>query len=135
MSKKEIGSIPQIAQKIVNHLPKDLNDQLKGLITRAEAGQNVTTEIIDLFSQHEITRLWLKEQLNLESREMGGVPGFTPLAGNSTSIPISQKWICPKNEHDHWMFVIQEGEDPPICEKHNIEMVRGNDRKGQRYAG
>jgi len=124
MSKKEIGDIPQIAQELINHLPKVMDDDLKRLIAHAEAGQDTTIEIIDLFSKHEVTRHWLKEQINSQSREMGAMPGYVPLAGNSGTVPLSQKWVCLKNPRDHWMLVIQEGEDPPICNQHKIEMIR-----------
>lgn len=124
MSKKEIGSIPQVAQKLINHLPNAMDDELKRLITRAEAGQNVTTEIVNFFAKHETTRTWLKEQLNLQSREMGGIAGYEPLAGNSNMhVPISQKWICSNKSCSHWILMIQVGEDPPICKEHKIAMV------------
>ena len=126
---KNIGSIPQVVQELVGHLPKPLDDELKSLIAQAEAGQNVTTKIIDLFSQHEVTQLWLKEQLELQSREMGAV-SYGTLAGNQNLVSLSQKWVCTKKKCAHWVLVIQEGEDPPICEKHKVEMVRGNNRKG-----
>jgi hypothetical protein len=124
MSKKEIGNVTQIARELVNHLPKAMDDELKILIARAEEGQDITVELIDLFSQHEITRRWLKEQINSQSREMGAAPGYAPLAGNPSLVLLSQKWICPKSKCDQWMVVIQEGEDPPTCQKHKIEMVR-----------
>jgi hypothetical protein len=129
MSKKKLGGIPQVAQQLIDHLPKNLNDDLKELIMRAEAGQSVTTEIVDLFSKHEITRLWLKEQLKIQSGEMGA-PGYGPLAGNQGLVPPSQKWICPQKLSDEWLLVIQEGEDPPTCDRHHIEMVRENAGKG-----
>ena len=129
MTKKEIGNIPQIAQSLIGHLPKTMDDELKSLIAQAEAGQNVTTRLINLFSQHEVTSLWLKEQLDLQSRELGA-SGYSPLAGDPSRVPFSQKWVCPQTNCDHWFFVIQEGQAPPICEEHKVEMVRGTNEKG-----
>ena len=124
MSKKEIGNIPKIAQELVDHLPKAMDEELKTLITRAEEGHDTTIEIIDLFSKHEITRHWMKEQITWQSREMNTMPGYVRLAGNLSSIAPSQKWVCPESPRDHWTLVIQEGEDPPTCKVHRIEMVR-----------
>jgi hypothetical protein len=130
MSKKELGSIPQIARELLDHLPKAMDDELKILIARAEEGQDVSIEVVDLFSKHEITRGWLKEQINLQSREMGVTPEYAPLAGNPKFVPPNQRWVCPKNPHNHWIVVIQEGEPAPWCEEHKIEMVRESKKKG-----
>ena len=126
MSNQEIGNIPQIARELVDHLPKAMDEELRHLIDRAERGQDTTIEIIDLFSQHEATRRWLRDQIDSQSREKGIGSGSSPLAGNSNLVPASQKWVCRKNIRDHWRIVIQEGEDAPICTVHNIEMVREN---------
>jgi hypothetical protein len=123
MSKKEIGSISQIARELLNHLPKAMDDELRILIARAEKGQDTTVEIIDLFSQHETTRRWIKEQINLQSREKSATSRHSPLAGNPSLVLPSQKWICPESTCDHWMFIIQAGGDPPTCEKHKVKMV------------
>jgi len=130
MSKKEIGNIPQIALDLVGHLPKALDDALKMLMKRAEGGEDVAIEIVDLFSKHKITRNWLKEQINNQSIEMGSSSGFSPLAGNSRFVPPTQRWVCTKNLAEHWMMVIQEGEPAPMCVVHKIEMVRENKVKG-----
>jgi hypothetical protein len=104
-----------------------MDDELKRLIAYAEEGQDTTIEIVDLFSQHEITRRWLKEQVNLQSGERNVISGHAPLAGTPNSISVSQKWVCPKSTSDHWIFVMQEDEDPPICKVHKIKMVRHNE--------
>ena len=123
MSKQEIGNIAQIARELLTHLPKEMDEELKQLIARAEEGQDITVELVDLFSQYESTRRWLKEQIILQSREMSEVSGHAPLAGNPSLALPSQKWICPEGNCDHWMFIIQAGGDPPTCEKHKVKMV------------
>jgi hypothetical protein len=146
MAEQKIGSTLQLAQELVNHLPKELkemDDELKKLILIAEDGQDpmVEIEIIDLLSSQEITRRLMREQINLQSGQRDltlggdsftGTPGWVGagLAGKQGWIPPSLKWICPKSTCSHWMLVIQEGEDPPTCEQHNIEMVRERKKKG-----
>jgi hypothetical protein len=136
MSEKEIGSIPQIVRELFGHLPKDMDDKLKGLVDQAEGGHDTTVEIVNLFAKHEHTRQWLKENIKL----LGGEKG-TPriehgsLAGTVGWIPPTQKWICPINPIEHWLMVIQEGEEAPICPKckkdnSDEEMIRERKKKG-----
>jgi hypothetical protein len=134
MSEKEIGQIPQIVRELVNHLPKAMDEDLKNLIALAEEGQDTTVEIINLFSQHKATRRWIKEQIALQSAQKGTPYGNAPLAGNPSRIPASQKWVCPEDPLEPWVFVIQEGETPPVCEQHNIEMIRGDEVKSGPFA-
>lgn len=125
MSAKELGSIPQMAQELVEHLPKEMGDELRTLIARAEEGQDTTVEIIDLFAQYKYTHQWLKENIKLLGREKSGTRGeYGPVAGNIVWIPPSQKWVCPKNPGKHWLMVLQEDEDAPTCNQHKIEMIR-----------
>lgn len=130
MSRKEIGSTIQIAQKLVDRFPEEIDRELKLLIQRAEEGQDTTTEIIDLLSPYEDVLSWLLEQIDLQNGQSGRTRGYGPLAGNPYSVPASRKWVCPKSNCTGSLPVIQEGEEPPICEKHKVEMVRGG--RGER---
>ena len=56
MSVKKNTSTIQIAQKLINRLPKEMDDELKILIQRAEKGDDTTIEVIDLLSPHENIR-------------------------------------------------------------------------------
>ena len=125
MSGKEIGTIPQIAQTLVDHLPDEMDAKLRELIAAAEEGQDTTVEIIDLFARYETTRGWMKEQITLLRRESGTPTGYRGLAGNP-SVPFSQRWVCPKKPRKHWKMVIQADEDPPFCEIDKTKMVRGS---------
>ena len=134
MSKKEFGSTIQIARKLVNHLPREIDEQLTILVLKAENGQNTTREIIKLLSPYENIRRLISNQLDIQSgqevtkREYGPLTGSSPasyssLAGWPNSIPASKKWICQESTCEHWILVIQEGEDPPVCKQHQTNMV------------
>src|SRR5687767_6823400 len=147
MSEKQLGNALQLAQELIGHLPDEMNEmdgRLKSLLARAKDEEDLIAEmqLIDLLSSFEVTRSLLGLQGNLQTpieKDVtlgGGIPGggsgwpgATP-AGNSSRIPFSQKWVCPKNGCVHWLLVTQEGEDPPLCDQHNITMVRGSKRKG-----
>ena len=125
MFKKDIGSIPRIAQTLTGHLPKAMDDELQGLIAAAEMGKDMTIEIIDLFAEHETTRAWMREQADSLNRGMGEGSQYSGLAGNP-SVPISQRWVCPQKPSEHWLMVIQEGEPPPVCRFDGQRMARGS---------
>lgn len=136
MSAKDLGSIPQIAQELVEHLPKAMDDELKALLARAGEGQDTTVAIVSLFARYTYTQQWLQENIKLLGREKSGAHGeHGPLAGNIVWIPPSQKWVCRENPNKHWLMVLQEDEDAPmcpICQKNNREeeMVRERNKKG-----
>ena len=130
---KEVSITVRFAKKLVNRLPREIDDELKMLITHAEEGQDTTTEIIDLLSLHEDSLLWILEQVDLSQGQEDTTRGYVPLAGDP-SAPFSQKWNCPRRGCAETLPVIQEGEDPPVCEQHKIEMVRRNDGKENRRA-
>jgi len=134
MSKREIGSTIETARQLVGHLPRELDEKLKLLVLRAENGQDTTREIIKLLSRYENIRYLMSQQIELRSgqdvtkREYGpstgsSSAGYISLAGWPDSIPASKKWICQEPTCDHWMLVIQAGEDAPRCVIHNTPMV------------
>ena len=133
MPVKDTGSIIQIAQKLVNRLPEEMDNRLKGLIRRArlEDAAAVESEIIDLLYPHENIRRWMKEQISSQTDDSGGTRGlgYATLAGDP-SVPASQKWICPDDRCSESLPVIQEDEDPPTCSIHNRVMKRAERKKG-----
>lgn len=120
MTKKGDGITVQVAQKLVGHLPEEMDDQLKKFILQSEEDNDpaIDIKILDLLSSHENVRRWMKEQMLV----MDGNRRFSPLAGDSFA-PVSNKWICPKDNNES-LPVIQEGEPAPQCEKHKIKMTR-----------
>ena len=130
MSMKNTGTPVQFAQKLIDRLPKEMNDELKVLITRAEDGDDITIEIIDLLSPHDNIRRWMQEQISLQTETKSTTRGYGPLAGKPSSVAASNKWVCPQGECDESLPVIQEDEDAPTCEVHGVKMVRGKGKKG-----
>lgn len=120
MPKKEIGSTLHVAQKLVGRLPKEMDDNLKTLISDVQGGQDPSAEakIRDLLSSNENIRRWMKEQINLQS----GLRRYNSLPGDS-SAPVSEKWTCPQDDSES-LPVIQEGEPAPQCGRHKVAMVR-----------
>jgi hypothetical protein len=118
MSKKEIGNVPKLAKKLLGHLPKEFDEELKGLVSRAENGQDTTFEIVELFAKHEYTRKWLKENVGKKGQERSETKSlYGPLAGHQKWIPPTLKWVCPEKPDKHWVMVMQADEEAPLCPK------------------
>ena len=131
MSEKKMSITLQVAKRLLNHLPEPMNGDLKTLLDGAERGQDTTIEVIDLLSANDNIRLWMQEQIAEQDSIKGdGTRGYSPSAGQVTSIPASLKWICPKRGCHFSLPVIQEDEDPPICDTHGVAMVRSVKKKG-----
>jgi hypothetical protein len=129
MSKKELEVTIKLARALIGRLPDDTDSELKNLVQRAEQGEDTTVEIIDLLSPHENVRLWMRDQLSSQTGTKGsGTRGFGQLAGKPGSISASQLWVCP--EGDKSLPVIQEGENPPICEVHGLPMILASEKQG-----
>ena len=133
MSEKKLHSTVQIARNLVDHLAEPINSHLKDLLEGVERGRNTPRDINKLLYEHENIRRWMEEQTALQNGMKnddlrGG--GYQKLAGNSTSVLASQKWVCPVNKRDHWMLVIQEGEPPPKCKIHEKVMIRESKQRG-----
>lgn len=115
-------AILQAARILQRHPSNPWQEEIQDLLVRAEAGEDVTVQIIDLLRQNQNVRRWMHEQVTLSEPDFRG---FEPLLGSQGIIPASQSWICPlEGCTAKSLPVIREGEDPPACEKHNVLMVR-----------
>lgn len=130
MAAKKTDSVIRIAQKLVHHLPEEMDAELRSLLQRAEEGQDTTIDVIELLSPHKNIRLWMREQILLSGGTKGETRGFGPLPGKPGPIPASKKWVCPKSECGESLPIIQEGEDAPICSVHAIKMIRAEQKAG-----
>lgn len=133
MPGKDTGSVIQIAQKLVNRLPGEMNERLKGLIQRAryEDAAAIEDEINALLYPHDNIRRWMREQISSQNEASDGTrgSGYSTLAGDP-SVPASQKWTCPDERCRESLPVIQEDEDAPKCSIHNRVMKRAERTKG-----
>ncbi|MGE5465017.1 MAG: hypothetical protein ACM3PS_16760 [Syntrophothermus sp.] len=119
----------QIARRLVGRLPEPDKSELKSFLERAGQGEDMEFEMIELLSAREGIRLWIKEQLAILRGQTDGTRGYTPLAGRPSSIPTSQGWVCANGHCRESFPVIQEDEDPPVCDVHGTAMIRAS-KKG-----
>jgi hypothetical protein len=124
MSEKKQDLTLQAARGLLDHIAEPINSQLKVLLQDAERGASNKRQINRLLYEHENIRRWMDEQTSMQGGTKGESYVFRSVPGEPNSISASKRWVCPRNKHDHWMLVIQEGEAPPTCREHNIQMVR-----------
>lgn len=125
MPNTEDKMIFQTAARLLNRLPGSMRDELGMLLARAQHGQDTSMDVIDLLSKNENIRRWMQEQI---ASNVGDTRGFNSPAGQISSIPSSLKWICPLGCGNS-LPVIQEDEDPPICERDEAIMVRAKKKR------
>jgi len=122
MSEKSLDNTVGLAKKLIDRLPEEMNIELKMLLDKAEKGDDISIEIIDLLSPHENIRRWLREQISPQSGTKGMTRGFSPVPGRQSSVSTSKQWTCPEDDCDESLPIIQEGEDAPSCDIHNAKM-------------
>jgi hypothetical protein len=120
----ENQAIVQAIQKLLHHPGNPWQEQLQNLLRRADAGEDITVEAIDLLSPNKNVRVWMREQVVSFSTRT-----YEPLAGVSPPIMASQQWVCPKKGCAESLPIIQEGEDAPTCPTHKVLMVRLKEKR------
>lgn len=116
-------------QKLLLHPTNPWRVELQILLQRAEAGEDIRVETIDLLSPHDNVRYWMNEQLSVSSTRLAGT-GYDAPAGALSNIHASLKWICPEKGCTESLPVIIEGEDPPSCPVHTKKKMTRRRKKG-----
>ena len=119
----ENRAVVQAIQKLIHHPTNPWKEQLETLLKRADAGEDISVDAIDLLSQHDNIRRWMGEQVISPNTRLAASDYESP-AGSISHINASQQWVCPINGCTVSLPVIQEGEDAPTCYIHNVLMVR-----------
>jgi hypothetical protein len=129
MSAEETETTLLLARKLLNHLSEPLRSELKVLLDKDVQDPETLIAMVDLLSQNENIRHWIREQIVVQHGDSSSTRNYSPLAGRLTSITASQKWICPRRRCKNSLPVIQESEEPPICDEHKVRMTRAMQKK------
>ncbi|MCX6679934.1 MAG: hypothetical protein NTX42_06185 [Methanothrix sp.] len=116
----------QAVCSLLRHPGNPWQKELQDFQARAEAGEDIIVEVIDLLSPNENVRRWMREQIAPSKAGFRGVSGYQQLPGGHSIITASHSWVCPQASCTKSLPVIQEGEDPPVCEVHQVPLIRRN---------
>jgi len=108
---------------LLRHPNNPWQKELQALLARAEAGEDISIEAIDLLSRNDNVSSWVRDQIDSDIT----VPfrGYQLPPGAHGRINASYSWLCQITSCTESLPVIQVGEDPPMCEVHRIVMIRG----------
>lgn len=111
----------QAAEEIILVLPflaPMVEPELRSLLKRASAGEDVEVAILDLLNEHESTRNWLQDKLS--GQDVSRTErGFSSLPGDSTtSILGITQYRCPVKGCPQKWFMYRAGQKVPQCPKH-----------------
>jgi len=99
-------------------------DQIAELLHRADAGQDVDADLIEVLSTEPAVRSRLAVLLPPEDGERSGyspLPGLSPMGGPGS--PAFEGFICPVAECGYRYPVFEAGEEPPPCPRHGCELI------------
>lgn len=111
MYSPEPEDVYRAARAYLPNLPENMRPLLEELLTRADAGQKVDNQIIDLMANDDRARKWMSAALFDEStRSLSKEPD--QLGGDP--MPISARtWVCV---HGHFTWHIYRiGQPVPPC--------------------
>ena len=95
---------------------EQVDQQLADLLARAETGQEVDKQILELLKSDEETYYWIAEFLS----EPPESKGFQQLPGQGRT-QQTQKYICPIG--NDYTYYRRSGESIKICPTHNVALI------------
>lgn len=104
-------------------LAPTVEPELKSLLKRASAGEDVEIAILDLLNEGESTRNLLQDKLSGQDTSRTE-RGFSSLPGDSTtSIPGTKLYRCPVDGCTRIWFMSRAGQKIPQCPDHQVPFV------------
>ncbi|MBU2666936.1 hypothetical protein KOI35_25825 [Actinoplanes bogorensis] len=107
-----------------------LDDRLAGLLRRAAAGTDVTTELENALASEAIVRAWVADVRrdpelwppDLRPGRRGAA--YTALPGEPGPIG-APRYGCPHPDRDYYWFRRHVAQPIPECPTHRLRLVRG----------
>jgi hypothetical protein len=119
----EAQDVLEAARAIRPHLSElvpldagDVDNRLGRLIQRAEGGQDVKLEILELLSEREATRDWADRLLAVPEEYRS----YKPLAGRVQRVSVP-RYVCPQGDYTWYRF--SKGDVIPVCPRHGVALV------------
>lgn len=125
-------SLRPLLKQFIGEAAEEFDQKLAALLA-ASPNKKVDNQILELVAQHDCTREWMKEFLEIK-RSSNSVQRdemmwifisryFAPLPGDPAPIPAS-RFECPQG--DYVWYQPSAGAMPPECPTHQQALVRKN---------
>lgn len=107
------------ARRYLPYLPQELQQAMRDLLRRAQAGEKVDNAILETVSRDSKARKWLSVALLTdEAARMG----YELLPGPPGPIPARSLWVCPQCGFEWRVF--RRGSPVPPCPKDGLPLER-----------
>lgn len=90
-------------------------------LAKAQAGEAVDNDILELLAQRDATREWARQFLQ-DKVPPPVTRSYDPLAG-SVSVIAAATFVCPVEGCDYVWYRPRAGIAPPNCPIHNVTLV------------
>lgn len=94
---------------------------LAEMLARAESGEAVDNQILELLAKSNATREWTRQFL-MEKIPPPVMRSYDPLAG-SVSVIDANTFVCQVPGCPQIWYKPKAGIDPPLCQEHKIPLV------------
>lgn len=121
---------PDLPELLATEVAVDLDQQLEKLLANDPSEPYVDTQIMDLLTQHDTTRNWLKLYLEKQyppADILKMVKGYNPALGNPQPMP-GQRYVCPEETCQQVWYRRSIEQDIPYCPDHpNALLIRSSE--------
>ncbi|MBD3886935.1 hypothetical protein IFO70_35505 [Phormidium tenue FACHB-886] len=100
---------------------KTVDRALADLLTRAESGEAVDNQILELLAERDPTREWTRQFL-IDKMPPPVMRSYNPLAG-SVSVIDANTFVCEVPSCPRIWYRPKAGIEPPLCQEHKIPLV------------
>ncbi len=120
---KAAGDIRSHLKDLIGTEADTVEKELSELLTKAQQGEDVEIELIDLLSEKENTREWMQKALK-DKRLPDGEKSYSPLPGRlPEAAPGLQKYVCPNQGCDYIWIKQRISQKIPQCPTHNVNLI------------
>jgi hypothetical protein len=109
--------LPDLLEAEAETVDRALGD----LLTRAESGEAVDNQILELLAERDPTREWTRQFL-IDKMPPPVMRSYDPLAG-SVSVIDANTFVCEVPDCPRVWYRPKAGIEPPLCQEHKIPLV------------
>ena len=127
--KNDPDDIYYAARKLRPYLPAPLQASLTTLLRNAEAGEDISNQILDQLTDDPDARAWLDKTLPRYQDDATMRGGPSPIGGDVGDIPASGVLVCPEPGCD-FDYLVRHAGIRVKCPDHGVKLVPADQKRG-----